>query len=759
MHSNLSRSTSPRRLSAALASVLWIYSVPVQAEAEAEATTLDQVEVVGEIVYRDRSDTTESVLVYDLSYFERFEPLTVGDMLKRVPSVTFISDVLEYDGARLRGLDAGYTQVLINGKRVPGAGTDRGFFVDRIPAELVERIEILRSASADRSGDAVAGALNIVLRDGYSFDGGYVRAGGFYFDDGEFRGSGGAVWGGQVGPGQLLLGVNQQGRRNPKDKFSARFDRPGGVLVNIEDQTDLRNGTDYSFTSSYQVEGEAIKFDVQAFAVRTDRLEDERSLEYRAGRRQNADLLSVNDNDVDIQTDSYTLTSNLEFDHGDSKTEFSFGYAGIEDTQDELEDELEYLRDSTPFPDADRFTGDRVKLDIEDRDLSFRIEHERALAQGELSFGADVAQKDRDTLIRSVRNRFNIPNAPATSPAIPGTFGALSAIPGGDSSIDERRVDPFVKFEMTTGDWSWETGLRYERTNTEIEDRTAASTSRNSDQRFAFLLPSAHLRYQLSEQDRVNISIARTVRRPNFDSLSPSLLEAELGDNDFLGNPNLDPEDAWGLDVGYEHRLGRSGIIGINAFYRDISDLIEVASTGVEGSEGPGTLVLQPRNAGNGEVYGLELDLSTPLSSIGMENTGVFFNYSWLDSRIRDQFGTRRFNNQSNNIFNVGFIQELPEPAVSFGVTYRKQGDAYSRIVGQEVTTSYGADLEAFVEKRLGDNWTLRLTGSNLQDASKDEVFNKFTTIADQLLRNFDEFELETETAGPVYQFVVRYSY
>lgn len=98
---------------------------------------LDRVEVVGEIIYRDRTEATAPVLSYDLAYFQRFEPLTVGDMLKRVPSVTFVSDVLEYDGVRLRGLDSGYTQILINGKRVPGAGLDRAFFVDRIPAEIV----------------------------------------------------------------------------------------------------------------------------------------------------------------------------------------------------------------------------------------------------------------------------------------------------------------------------------------------------------------------------------------------------------------------------------------------------------------------------------------------------------------------------------------------------------------------------------------------------------------------------------------------
>src|SRR5262245_53599273 len=81
---------------------------------------VEKVVVYG-TVYRDRSNDTAPTLKYDLDFFQKFEPLTVGDALKRVPSATFQSDVLEYDGVRLRGLDPGYTQILINGEKVPGS--------------------------------------------------------------------------------------------------------------------------------------------------------------------------------------------------------------------------------------------------------------------------------------------------------------------------------------------------------------------------------------------------------------------------------------------------------------------------------------------------------------------------------------------------------------------------------------------------------------------------------------------------------------
>jgi len=758
MKKNLLATSLSRALAGALAIAAGAAAAQAPATADASPAQLDAVEVRGEIIYRDRADEP-ATLVYDLEYFQAFEPLTVGDMLKRVPSVAFLSDVLEYDGVRLRGLDPGYTQILINGNRVPGAGFDRSFFVDRIPAELVDRIEIVRSSSADRSGDAIAGALNIVLRDGYSLDGGYIRAGAAQYPDDEIEPTLGVVWGGEALGGQLLVGASTQGRRNPKLKFSERFDEPGGTLENTEVQTDTRSGDDYSLNLDYTADVGPGKLGLNAFYVRTDRLQDEDSLEYRSGIETNANLLTVNVNDLDIRTDNYQVGAQYEWQAAGGETRIRLGYAGIDDEQSELEDETEYLRDANPFPEADRFTGDRTFVDIRDRELSGEIRHTRDLGDNELRLGVEATRKDRDTSITLDRNRITIPNAPAPRPVIPGVFGPFLPLAGGLNTIEETRIEPFAKLSGTSGALEWETGLRYQQTDVEINDLTVAPADARAQNDYGVFLPSGHLRWNLDDTHRLTASVARTMRHPGFDQISPALILAELGDNDLLGNPDLEPETAWGLDLGWERRLGSRGVVGVNAFYRDITNLIEIANTGVEGDEGPGTFVLQPRNTGDGQVWGLELDLSTPLTALGLENTGVFFNYSWLDSEINDVFGKRKFNDQSDDVFNVGFIQQLPTLEASFGASYRKQGEAFGRIVSREIVTSYGGDLEVFVEKRFGDQWTLRLTGSNLLDSSKDEVFDKFDTIDDQINRDYDEYELETESAGRVYQFVARYSF
>src|SRR5688500_370610 len=59
-------------------------------------TSAEEIIVTGKIFFRNRTADPNPILSYDLEYFQRFEPVSVGEMLKRVPGVTFTSDVLEY---------------------------------------------------------------------------------------------------------------------------------------------------------------------------------------------------------------------------------------------------------------------------------------------------------------------------------------------------------------------------------------------------------------------------------------------------------------------------------------------------------------------------------------------------------------------------------------------------------------------------------------------------------------------------------------
>ncbi len=731
------------------------------------ATDSSDVVVINGITYRDRTDDTAPVLVYDTDYFQRFEPLTAGDALKRVPSVTFLSDVLESDGVRLRGLDPAYTQILINGEEVPGAGSSSGaigngadtaFFVDRIPAELIEKVEIVRSASANRSGDAMAGALNIVLKDGYALEGGYARLGALAFDDGRVRESVGAVWGGKIGDGRLLLGASVQGRHNPKRKTSLRYDDVGAALNNSEVQRDTRDGTDYSanFAWATPVGGNG-EFTLDGFYVKTERFQDEDSIEYGGEGRALADIDIVNSNDVDIAQESFSLNGGYKLEAFGGKTSLRLGYASFKDDTYEFENEMEYARDAIAYPEADRFTRDLAPFAIDDNEIKAKIDHERAFGDLELQFGLQLKQKERDTTLGDGRFRVNIPAGrligDSSGAGVPGYTDP--AITYTTSNIKRTNVDPYALVRGDAGAFSWEAGVRMENMTLDVDGQETDDTT---------WLPSAHFAWEVSDAGRIRGSVARTIRNAPFEFLFSGTLEEELGTNDFQGNPELKPETAWGLDIGYEHQLGKSGIAGVNFFYRDVKDLIEIYNTGAPGSadDPPDDLayLYGVRNTGDGKVWGVEFDLSSDLSAIGLPDTGMFANYSWLDSDVNDEFGSRRFNSQSEYVYNIGFIHDITAWDAAFGATYRKQGDAKSRVVGEEVVTSYGADLEIFVEKSFGKNFTLRFVGSNLLDSEKEEAFRKYALVGNQITGSIDdEYELEREEAGPVYQIIGRFSF
>jgi outer membrane receptor protein involved in Fe transport len=786
--------------------------------AEQRIKRLDAVVVQGEIAYRNRTDETAPTLVYDLEYFQRFEPNTVGDMLKRVPGVGFVgADVMEYDGVQLRGLGGGYTQVLINGKKVPGAGDDRSFYVDRIPAEMVDHIEIKRSASANRSGDAMAGAINIVLRDAYAFDGSYIRIGANRWYDGETNPTFGAVTSFEALGGRVLAGINVQDRYRRKDKRSDRFsDNTMDEKVSWEDQTEVKDGRDYSANLSYTADvGETGRFGIDAFYVKTERDVSEVSFEEELDGDETIDARVPGLDPYDQK--NYGIGAEYTFDMAGGRTQLSVDYARFENSQATTEGEEVFVGGaenwdetwSTDGAEWDETAYEAEAVSAKDAETGFKLAHVRPAGGAELEFGVDYRRKKRESLVAGYEWEAD---AQGQVPAFPADYALDGSVA---SVIEEKRLDPYIMLSGKGGAFSWEAGLRYETTQSDVEYIEDDQSEGRVGKDYQELLPSVNLRWDLTDADRLSLSLAKTVKRPNFNELVPALLDGEFGDNDYIGNPQLDPETATGLDLGFEHRLGRRGVVGINFFYRKVKDLIEVVNTGVpsveavdsfiedyvddaldaykaahpgaskaelkaaeNGFEGtaegladgylasgdyaaldPESWLYTSGNVGDGKVWGFEFDLSTPLSAFGLDDTGVFVNYSWVKSEVDDFMGTRRFNDQAKSVYNVGFIQDLPTLAASFGLTYRKQGDAYARLLGEEAIIRYGDELDVFVEKRFGKNVSLRLSANNLLDASKDEFYDKFDTLEDQLDRDYDEYELETEQAGASYQLVLRWAF
>jgi TonB-dependent receptor len=520
--------------------------------------------------------------------------------------------------------------------------------------------------------------------------------------------------------------------------------------------------------------GDSGRFSLDGFWVKTDRELVEVSTEYNAPVFGDADEYSIVPGLGTVDQQNWGLGAEYRFGLAGGTTEFDLDHARFKDDSIESEEEIAYEDGEWASHE-----GESQQIDADDAETSFKLSHKRPAGAAQMEFGVDIRLKKRDAALAT----FEFELEEEGDPVVYEPDNIVT------SRIKEDRIDPYLMFSGHSGRLSWEAGLRYERTDSDISYRPEPDEDlQRASKDYSELLPSLHFKWDVGADSRINLSLARSVRRPGFNYLLPALLDGEYGDNDFIGNPDLDPEVANGLDLGFERRLGNRGVVGVNVFYRDVKDLIELVNTAEPSEDAvdsydeeieeymdengvtrevaeaaipfdPESFVFTASNVGDGKVWGLELDLSTPLSALGMPNTGLFLNYSWLDSEIEDFLGKRRFNNQARSVYNIGFIQSLPAWKASFGASYRKQGSAFSRVLAEEVTTTYGADLELFVEKTFGENLSVRLAGTNLLDAKKREAFDKFDNQADQEDRDYDEFEREYEQAGPRIQLVVRWAF
>lgn len=757
-------------------------------QASGSTAQLEEIEVLAKRVnVRNRVDEAPPTLSYDEEFFQRFEPLSVGDMMKRVPGVVFSSDIGEYSAPSLRGIGTEYTQVLVNGRRVTGATNDNTVTVDRIPAELVDRVEIIRSPSSDIDSQGVAGTLNIILKEGAELTGGIYRVG-LYEIDGEVVPSAFLSYGNSSDRVDWGTSFNYQERFNRKIETDIEriYDGEGNAepsFTSVTEGPDERESTDIAWTGDlrFKLDGDS-EWSIGAFYMDTDREELELGREFE-----------VEDDDGELATDSTQANQSDEFGEtnwgasteyerpfgsghswkvglGYDQTDFdsvetnwedgldfdfaSIGIETVDDILPFLEQSNEDINDlfaAVPH-DADdlrqaELLDSREVTDGKDSELSLDASVEYQLSASKLKLGVTGIDRQRDFSFRAFEN----------------DDGELVEDDAGLSLFDvqEQRADGFVKW---TKDFSeavrLELGGRGEFTSLDLDATVSEALAEAaeelaaigiiiegnettaSDDDFEFN-PSAHLRWDVTDAARLRLSAARTVRRPSFDQLNPTLIIDD--EESVLGNPNLNQETALGVDAGADFELaGDDGILGLNVFYRDVSDKIEL--TGVP--DGVNEIFQEfvdedieasvwINNPNDGEVWGAEVDFSSPVPFVSPD-LHVFANYTYIDSKILDANENfpieHQFSEQPDYIYNVGFDHRFAPWGFTWGASYQKRGEserwtnasAESKLVR---TINFEGNLEFFFEKTIAERYVVRLAAQNLLDAKKTEVERLYESV------------------------------
>ena len=150
----------------------------VSGDPEKDDLTLEEIIVTGSHIRGIGVSVGSKVSIIDRAEIDRSGFATTQQAIQSLPQnfgggpnedTLSTGNVTGGSGINLRGLGTEATLVLVNGRRVPVAGLGGDFFdVSMIPATAIERIEVLPDgASAIYGADAVAGVVNIILRDDY----------------------------------------------------------------------------------------------------------------------------------------------------------------------------------------------------------------------------------------------------------------------------------------------------------------------------------------------------------------------------------------------------------------------------------------------------------------------------------------------------------------------------------------------------------------------------------------------------------------
>lgn len=150
--------------------------------AEEDPKVLEPVEVTGYHLKRMDIEGPSPVIVFNREDLEQAGINTLEEFARYLP-INSPEPVLRFDtvGAAvfdLRGIGIDTTLTLVNGLRIAPYAQSAETYIDvnSIPVSAIERIEILKDgASAIYGADAIAGVVNIILRDGW--DGIEVNAG------------------------------------------------------------------------------------------------------------------------------------------------------------------------------------------------------------------------------------------------------------------------------------------------------------------------------------------------------------------------------------------------------------------------------------------------------------------------------------------------------------------------------------------------------------------------------------------------------
>jgi outer membrane receptor for ferrienterochelin and colicins len=678
--------------------------VPSSAPATASAPNAQRVEITGGRASdaEQRRQSTAAKIVIGREEIERFGDSNTLEVLKRLPGVTIPGAPGRGGGPRLRGMGGGFTQILIDGERIAP-----GFSLDSIAPEQIERIEILRAPTAETGARAIAGTINIVMREGFRKKINDINLG-VQFEHGGISPSLGWTrndsFGDWIVNSSLSLFRNQQvnsSRSHREDKLAS-----GGAPLLVQGSTTQSDGQRQGGSFNARLQWR----DDQGTSLLITPLLVHSTSSNRA--------LGTLDQPVGSPAAEYATSDT----HTDSRFSLArlnanFNHRIAEGPRLEWRASLTRLRSRSEQARREQDGGGALLRTIDDdsdtRDRNASLGLKALTLLGEGHSGVAGLEFERN---RRVQARSTLQDGTPLLTEFGDNLEA-SARRYAAYAQDEWAIDP---------QWAVHGGLRIEGITTQGAGANG-SVERNTSR---VLTPLLHTVWKFDEKsrDQVRASLTRSYRSPDLNQLigRPSLnrVDTAPGPNseltaDTAGNPRLKPEVAIGIDIAFERYLAEGGVLSANLFHRRISDLIRtvVALEDVSWSPSQPRFVARPQNIGQATTQGLELEAKFRLDQLigNGPPTDLRANASIFRSRVNAVPGPHnRLAEQPGGTLNLGADHRFRGTPLSVGGNlnhtpgYRTQLQADRAIVQSEKNV-----LDAYALWTFSPELKLRLSLSN----------------------------------------------
>lgn len=677
---------------------------------------------------------SDSTVTFPSAYFAEYAPLTVNDMVNRIPGIELILGGGSGSSSD-RGLGSS-AQILIDGKRLAGKANEASSQLDRIAANEVDYIQIIRGSSSDLDVQNSGQIVNIVLLEAQSRSSISSELNATRYADNTFEPGGSLAISGQTGKLNYLFSGSVESAYEHMESFERSINgdfSPNEIVIFDR----YREQTNYNFNSN--VSYALTEKDRIAFNVLYNESNPPATLN-RTITNQNFATPKISYEREDLPA----TTDNWEFG-GDYEHSFSNGsrlkalFIVNEKNTDILRER--YTSATLGGPESKNLY---LSTSSTYRERITRNSYTMNLREGQgLELGIEAAQTIQDSALKQ-----GVLTGADGNPA----YGGLTPVKlaNANSTVEEIRYEPFVIHNwQISPKMSLESSLVAEFS--EIEQTGDLYNKRD----FQYIKPKVDFRYNISNSLQLRTTLERDVSQLSFADFSRATNERDEDQDTVAGNPGLEPEESLRGEVTLDYRLPNDrGTLNARYFHYEYDNKIGKVDIST-----PTVLQSTNGNIGSAAAYGLVLNGSVRLGFIGLPQALFTSSITVQESEfhkhvlVEKEYGFPPYDRGS---VRFSYRHDLPQYQLNYGLSYNKRIDdgrmAYD--VDNRYSIATGSDLTFYIEKVGFAGLTYRFEAQNLEDYAQCPMRRRY----DGSIRNgvLKEIEFLCTNTGRRFAFKVR---